>query len=115
MNGVDVKPMIEQFIKELAQQCPDNHYRNVEDKATFGEEFENSNFKLVPFSYDSFEDEFEGDSGDDEWNFIWKNNNFKLSWYKHIGRGMRYSRAMSYAEFNKMREQCLKSLTPPED
>ena len=66
---------------------------------------------MSPYSYDSFEE----DSGDDGWNFVWKNNNFKVSWYKSIGRGMKLSRSMSYREFNDMRSDCIKSLTKEED
>lgn len=111
MSNVDVKVLVAQFLSELAQQCPNNYYTNSEDKAMGGEEFENPVFKLVPFSYDSFEE----DSGDDGWNFVWKDNNYKISWYKHIGRGMKFSRSMSYTEFVKMRDDCIKSLTLPED
>lgn len=98
----DVKSLIEQFLNELLLSCP-------------SEDFENNSFKIIPFSYESLEHAFEEEEDQEDWNFTWKKNNFKVSWYKHIGRGMTYSRSISYAEFLKMRSECLASLIVSEE
>lgn len=115
VNAIDVKSLVEQFLRELAKSCPNNHYTETDDKYAYGEEFENDTFRMIPFSYDSLEYEFEGAEDNEDWNFTWKGNNFKVSWYKHIGRGMTYSRSISYTEFIKMCSECVASLTPTEE
>lgn len=45
------------------------------------------------------------------YNFKW--NDFEVSWYKYLGRGMSMNREIKSKELNKMLSECLSSLTNP--
>jgi len=69
--------------------------------ANTGNRFECEVFKAHAYSWD--------ETVEQEFNFSWRD--FRVSWYKYLGRGTSTNRPISNDEIEQMLEECLASLS----
>lgn len=72
---------------------------------SYGVEFSNDVFTIQPF----------WDENDDEVNFHYKPLDIKVSWYKHIGRAMEFSREITLDICREILNNCLDSIKKNSD
>lgn len=92
----------------LAKKNPNKQYYGLlGGEFGYGQEFENTVFKMHPYCW--------CDKEECPWcyqgapNFEFKETNFTLVWYKYIGRSMEYD-PISEDEINRIFDLCEKSL-----
>jgi hypothetical protein len=65
-----------------------------------GNNYKNDTFEVRAFDW--------SDNPEVDWNFKYKD--IEISWYKYLGRGMDWNRAITLEELQEMLEDCLESI-----
>ncbi|WP_327210800.1 hypothetical protein [Rhizobium leguminosarum] len=82
---------------EARKERRDNPFWNT------GDSFENDVFKVEAYSWD--------DDYEQPFNFAWRD--LRVSWYKHVGRGMSVNMQVDTHLVNEMLVECLGSIWEP--
>lgn len=74
----------------------------------YGVEYENDVFMMKPYCWCE-QDGCPWCYGE-AYNFLFKSSKFGIRWYKWIGRDMEYSRKLKKGEWDKIFQECIKSI-----
>lgn len=79
------------------------HQKEIDPFGNYGDDYIGKVFEVKSYDWSS-----EGKSIDDIFNFKWRD--FKVCWYKYLGRGMEYNRKISNDEINLMLNECINEI-----
>ena len=115
--------------KVLAEKNPDNQAHGfLGGEFGYGQDFENDTFMMHPFCWCEKEDcpwcsdigampqlarevlQIRYAESGRAPNFLYKPLDFKVWWYKYIGRGMEWAKDFSQKEVNEIFNKCLESV-----
>ena len=100
-----LKAVLNAIRDELERVYWNNNQKEIKDPfSNTGGKYENNTFRVEAYNWNDDEEQ--------EYNFKWQD--FKVSWYKHMGRGMSMNRKISPDELNEMLQHCLKSIQSEE-
>ena len=105
--GADEDYFVEAIVRVIAEHYGDE--RNWPTK--YGVDYENDVFMMHPFCWCEQEDC--PWCNEDKPNFWYKPTDFKVSWYKYIGRGMEFNRQTTIPEVVEMVYRCISDETLP--
>jgi hypothetical protein len=112
MMGPDKDYLVDSIIRAIAEShaedgdWADNYGTNIETDKFMMHRYCWCEREECPWCWD------EEEHGERHPNFHYKPTNFRVSWYKYIGRGMEMNRQISIEECSRILSDCIKTNDP---